>query len=533
MNGFWSGQSIRALGAAMLLGAAACAARGQEGPRTPPRPDPKPASPMPVRWNAGLTVSPTGAVTIAGRAIFSSSTLAVGWEPPGVPVDHYEAQAVDGVAATSQTVSAASPGLLLMGLKAGTAYTVTVKACLDRGCSQFLQSPPTTAATSEEYWQVQGAGSGYATATRVVADGNVGAHGFRFGAWARPELRGRLQLYYNPLSGSEKGVKTAVTSGPATDLASVSRFQGIGGFGLRTPCPATPPGQPPPNCPGTGLVRNVSLFQAVPMNGFVRLYFEANGTDQRSRILYLDSQDGEIGRDFHRGAETLCQTMADYAAGGACEPAVAIGVQGDAVAGNEGVQHARQFKILYPAREDGRWDGAPGTAMIFTVNPANPGCSPYSFTQAYAVWSGSRWQVQYQPNGCPKLFEQMQAPNPVHLGGARYKLYFNNNPILRGQSNDPLSNLKPMKLLYADGARTGDPAVVDFEDWEPAGAARELHYLWPDGTLLDLDSESKFDDHVTILPTGDPGFQVIYANMSGGQNSQAPPFVGMAVLLNP
>ncbi|MFN0111343.1 MAG: hypothetical protein ACKVZH_20970 [Blastocatellia bacterium] len=127
----------------------------------------------------------------------------------------------------------------------------------------------------------------------------------------------------------------------------------------------------------------------------------------------------------------------------------------------------------------------------------------------------------------------MQAPNPVHLGGARYKLYFNNRTTLRGQPADPLVIIKPLKVFYADGKLTGNPAAIEFEDWEPAASAREVHYLWPDGTLLDAANESKLDDHVTLMPTGDPNLQVIYTNMSGGQTPQSIPFVGLAALINP
>lgn len=499
----------------------------------PPRPVPKQTLPRPARWNSALTLAPTGAAVIAGKTYHSSSKLQADWLPPETAVDHYEVNATDGVSLATQTLLAATNNLTLTGLKSGTSYSVNVKACFDRNCTRFLLSATAAANTAEEYWQVQGSGNTYAASTRVVTDGNVGAYVFKFGDWAGNDLSGRLQLYYNPLSGNEKGVKTAVTAAPVTDSATASPFVGIAGFGLRMPCPQTPPGQPPVACPGISLVRNVSLFQAVPMNGFVRLFFEANGTDQRNRILYLDSQDGYLGRDFNRGSRTLCQTMADYASGGECEPKVAVGVQGDAVEGNEGIQNARQFKLVYPKLNDGRWDGAVGTPMVFTVNVSNPSCSPYSFTQGYAVWNGSRWQVQYQANGCPKLFEQMQAPNPVHLGGARYKLYYNNTTALRGQPTDPRVILKPMKVFYADGRLTGNPAAVDFEDWEPTAAAREVHYLWPDGTLMDVANESRLDDHVTLMPTGDPNFQLMYTNMSDGQNPQAIPFVGLVMLINP
>ncbi|MFM8395212.1 MAG: hypothetical protein ACKOB4_14930, partial [Acidobacteriota bacterium] len=293
------------------------------------------------------------------------------------------------------------------------------------------------------------------------------------------------------------------------------------------------PGQPAPNCPGTGPVKNLELFQAVPMNGQIRFFFEAMGTDQRNRILQIDSQDGYVGLDFNRGTRTICQTIGDYGSGGECEARVVIGVEGDPVEGNPGIQHVRQFKIAYPTLDQslaGRWDGAAGAAMILTVNPSNQTCSKYAVVQGYAIWDGARWRIQYQANGCPKLFEQMQAPNPVHLGGTRYKLYYNNTTNLVGQPVNPLTDMKVMKMTYADASRSGDRATLDFEDWELTTQARDIFYLWPDGSLVNDENESKLDDHVTILPTADPSFQVIYSNMSSGQ---LVPFIGMAVLLNP
>jgi hypothetical protein len=488
---------------------------------------------LPIRWNAGLTVAQTGAVVVAGRTYFSSSTLIISWTPPNVSVDHYEIIATDIVTSSPQLFTTLLTTYTLANLKSGTQYRVSLKACRDKGCSQFIAADRAgIGATSDEYWQVQGTGNSYSAAKPIVSDGNVGAYVFKFGEWAGAELNGKLQLYYNPLSGSEKGVKLAVAAGSA-NAAEVSSFIGIGGFGLRMPCPQTPPNQPPPACPGNSFVRTVSLFQVVPMNGFVRLFFEANGTDQKNRILYLDSQDGYAGRDFNRGTGTICQTMNDYSAGGDCEPKVAVGVQGDAIAGNDGISNARQFKVIYPRLKDERWEGAAGTSMVFTVNLTNSACSPYNFTQGYAVWDGAQWRVQYHSNGCAKIFEQMQAPNPVHLGGVRYKLYYNNTTGLRGQPSNPQTDTKPMKVFYADGSLTGNPALVEFEDWEPTAVAREVHYLWPDGSELDVANESKLDDHVTLMPTGDPNFQVMYTNMSGSQSQPALPFIGMVVLINP
>lgn len=518
----------------LIGGLSGMAVLGQ-GPVRPVRSGQEKPLARPLRWDAGLTVATVEVVTIGGRRIESSTQLKVDWRAlTGIAIDHYEIDAVEMIGSSATRVISASNTATLTGLKAGTEYQVTVKACHDAACHYTAISRPANGATSAEYWQIQGTGNSYTTATRVVADGNIGAHGFRYGSWAGPELGGRLRLYYNPLGAQEKGAKPALTSGAATSsIGSVNLFTATSGYGMLNPCPTPAPGQPAPTCPGTGPVKNLALFQAVPMSGQIRFFFEAMGTDQRNRILQIDSQDGYVGRDFNRGARTICQTIGDYGSGGECEARVVIGVEGDPVESNPGIQHARQFKIAYPTLDPGlagRWDGAAGTAMILTVNLSNQTCSPYGVLQGYAIWDGSRWRLQYQANGCPKLFEQMQAPNPVHLGGTRYKLYYNNSTNLVGQPVNPLTQMKVMKMIYADARRSGEAATLDFEDWELTTQARDIFYLWPDGSLVNDENESKLDDHVTILPTADPSFQVIYSNMSSGQ---LVPFIGLAVLLNP
>jgi hypothetical protein len=422
----------------------------------------------------------------------------------------------------------------LTELKSATPYTISLRGCLDTACMRYFNADATASATTpEEVWQIQGTGNSMATVKTIVSDGNVGAYAFRFGEWAGSELAGKVQLYYNPTAGNEKGVKTALTASVGNTAADVSMFTPLPGYGLLRACQSGGPNNPPPPCVGNSLAAIVSLFQAVPLSAElgarVRLFFEATGTDQRTRILYLDSHDGYGGRDFNAGPDTLCRTLADYSAGGPCEPRVVIGVQGDAVNGNPRIQNARQFKIIYPQRDDVRWAGTPGTPMIFTVN-TDAACTNRSFTQGYAVWDGNQWQVQYAANGCPKLFESVQAPMPVHLGEVRYKLYYSNNATLRTQPGG--FDNKPMKLLYADGRLTGQPGVVDFEDWDSVAQARDVQYIFPDGTPLTLADESRLDDFFIFMPTGDPSLQVMYTN-TASPNSTTPPVIGMAVLVNP
>jgi hypothetical protein len=114
---------------------------------------------------------------------------------------------------------------------------------------------------------------------------------------------------------------------------------------------------------------------------------------------------------------------------------------------------------------------------------------------------------------------------PLHLGGARYKLYFN--------QNSGNASLKPLKLLYANGAATGDPDLVEFEDWETADRVRTIHVLWPNGVELTEAENSQFDDYQVWMPTRDRSLQVMYSNMNCPNGACGPPFIGMAILVNP
>jgi hypothetical protein len=280
------------------------------------------------------------------------------------------------------------------------------------------------------------------------------------------------------------------------------------------------------------LVKAVATGQGVPlsaaMGGKVRLFFEAQGADLKTRIMYLDSQDGYIGRDFNAGASGLCSTTEDYQSGG-CVPTVAIGVEGDATLGNLRIANARQFKLGYPILTDWRWTGATGTFMVFTTD-ANAACTTFNQNHGYAVWDGARWNVQHAPDGCPKLFKGIQAGFPMHLGGAKYKMYYGNPTVTTGRvSGSGLPFLGPKTLIYADGANTGT-AAVDFEDWEPMAIARNVIFLWPNGDQLDDTAEGYIDDFHFLAPTGSLSLQVMYMAIT---NSAISPIGASAVLLNP
>lgn len=463
--------------------------------------------------------------TVGSARVYSSSRLSVTWRAPtGYAVDHYEITASESVFGTSVTgrANGADTAISLTGLKAATPVSITVKACGDSGCTQSGVSSPASGTTSGEYWQLQGSGNSVSGLTRIVSDGNARISATRFGPEAGANAS-RIQLYYG--AASRRGLATAVTS-TATDAAVASSYLSF------TSLAGTTGLIPPPT--STSLVTDVATGQGVPLSsGVVRLFFEAPGGDGKVRIMYLDSQDGFTGRDFNAGSSGVCSTAADYQSGGGCVPTVAIGVEGDATNANSRIQNARQFKLGFPILDDWRWNGEAGTFMVFTTGGVS-GCSSYNQNHGFASWIGSRWQVQYASGGCPKLFQSVQAGFPMHVGGARYKMYFGDPSITTGRvptvgSGPGLPFLGPKKLIYADGGST-QTASVEFEDWETTAAGRNVVFLWPNGDPLNDTAEGYIDDFHFLAPTGTLDLQVMYMAITDGSIA---PIGAAAVLLNP
>jgi len=472
-------------------------------------------------WNASLTVAKRNAQTVGASTFSSSSSLTAQWNAVSSSVDHYLLTATETVGGAPLTFVAASSttSVTLTALESGTEYRIAIRACVNTACSTSVDGNSVIVTTDEEFWQVRGTGNSFATAARIVSDGNTKPYALLWGAEAGVGLAGKAQLYYDPMSSSEKGIKIGTMSAPITASAdSVASYSGLSGFGFRRNDAAGQQGTGP------------ATFQVVALSprlgGNVRLFYEASDADGHARVHSVDSRDGWLGRDFHSGSATICQE-ADLLAAGPCAASLAVGVAGD---GNLKVDAARQLKVGLPTLNSWTWDGEPGTFMVVTLHfGTDKSCSSTFFNLGYAVWDGTRWNLQYGAGGCPKTIPGIQAPMPVHIGGARYKLYFNHNTTNSGGADQ----FKPMKLLYADSATTGDPSLVDFEDWESITRARRVNYLWPSGSLLTDEEKSMFDDYQIWMPTNDPAFQVIYSNMSCPNNACGPPFIGMAVLLNP
>ena len=294
-----------------------------------------------------VRVARTGSVTVGSRQIFASSQLAVTWVAgSGDQTHHFEIVARDSVQGTTVRASAvaSASSVTLTGLKASTTYAVTVLACANETCSQSSSSASTNGETDTEYWQLQGTGNTVDRLTKIVSDGNARLSATRLGPDAGA-MANRIQLYYGPMNTAtsrQAQLSVAVASGtaaaaaPDTFLSFTSR---AGSSGLIAPTTSTT------------LIAGMATGQGVPVardkGGFVRLFFEAQGADGRTRAMWIDSKDGYFGLDFNAGAASTCSSAADYSAGGGCEPTVAIAVDGD-VNGNSRITHSRQFKVAWP-----------------------------------------------------------------------------------------------------------------------------------------------------------------------------------------
>lgn len=483
------------------------------------------ASTTRLDWTPGFSASPV-AVEAALPGLESSSRLRLHWQRPvDGAIERYELAVTDLLTGELALHRTAATNLQLDGLKASTGYRIELIPC-SAGFCHLGQAASVEATTAREVWQLQGSGRTVGGLRRSVADGNVKIHAVRFGSDAPASVANRVQLYYGAMGPTVRGLATALGSS-AVDPAQPSSYLDFssraGLTGLISPPSAAP------------WVRDVATGQAVPLTGNrLRLYFEASGSDNRTRILSIDAKDGGVGQDFNSGAATTCAISADYSSGGGCEPQLVIGVEGDGALGNPRIINARQFKIGWPTQDDWRWAEDDGSWMVFTVD-AVPGCSTAGHNQAYAVLDATtrRWIVQYDSaTACPLMFRHMQAAHPLHLGGGRYQLIYGDTSDLSGAlpgSNLPFLGRK--RVLYADARRSGDPARVDFADWEPSALGRRVAFHWPDGTLLDATAEGYIDDFSVIAPAGDPAHvRVLYVAITDGR---AAPVTASAILLNP
>lgn len=374
-----------------------------------------------------------------------------------------------------------------------------------------------TATTPQEYWQLQGVGDSVGGLTKLISDGNTLNHAFVYGDWY-PSKQGYVRYYYNPMNLAEKGQKPALSSSAQDGtLAKATSFTAVPGYGLiysnYTPGGSTP-----------YIPKFIGQACAVPYNGKIRLYYESVSEDNKTRIYYIDSKDGYVGEDFDSSStSTSCSTNADFTPGGGCEYTTVMGA-------STNVSDVRQFKFGYPTMDTWLWKGQDKTFMAVTFDlESTATCgNTYKFTTGYAVYDSINgdWELQYNGN-CPLFWDGMQAPSIVHLGGNRYKIYFNANQILKGNPHNPQTDTKPMKVIYATASNGAFP---DFSDWETLAQGRDLIYLWPDQTMLTETQESKLDDYHFFSPSSDLDFMVQYTTISTGTSI---PIVATSLLLNP
>jgi hypothetical protein len=186
--------------------------------------------------------------------------------------------------------------------------------------------------------------------------------------------------------------------------------------------------------------------------------------------------------------------------------------------------------VAWPTLESPHWDMSVGSFMVFTSDRVT-GCSTVQQNHGYAVWDGSTWKVQYQANGCPKLFVSAQAAFPFHVSGGKYRLYYGDPSLTEGKvTTSNLPFLGPKKLIYADASVTGDPNIVDFEDWESQTLPRDVVFLWPNGDQMDARAEGYIDDYHFLTPTGTLDLQVMYVTITDGAIA---PISVTAILMNP
>ena len=462
-------------------------------------------------WTANLTTEPVETPTDLSVTYNSSTRLRIEWSPPAASVATYEITAAESIGATSLVTETdgTATHAILTNLKSDTTYEVNIRACLDPQCGEsFVADLSAVGRTSPEYWQLEGSGHGFENAHQIVDDGNVLSYVFVYGEGAPADLVGRARLRFKAHFDIEEGpgIHAAISQNVVTDETdSVSAFVHEPGYRVANPEMETP------------LVRQFAAFQTIPlteaMGGAIRLLFEAEGGDGQNRLMYLDSQDGLVGLDFHPGEPTTVGAPGDYEVGSLTEPHVAVGVDGT------GLSIVRQSKMGWPTLDSWAWDGAEGSFLIMT---AADECGQTNDGLFQANWSGTEWQVQRGADDCATpLVLSAHGPVIVHLGGTRYKLYYEDATNGR--------NDKPFRMIYGD-------TIDQIEDWESAEHGREVHFLWPDGSQLSGANEAGLGDHVIFMPTGNLDHQMMFMNLGGLDDSSQPMpslGIGLAHLINP
>lgn len=481
-------------------------------------------------WDAQLQVEPALSTSINGESIFSSGKLLAEWSAPtGTTVDHYLLSAVDGVAGTVVEAEVEdAEEVLLTGLKSQTEYRFSVRACLDADCESALTADEMAqASTSSEYWQIQGTGNGYDSATKVVevGTGSTLSYVLPYGDWAPKALQGVVKYLFNAHSNEYgNGMLISQNEAGGAGVDNFSSFD-ITGLFFERDCENVGKASSFNTCDNGEL--QMLAFQMVPLvNGSVRLFFEAydssnvQNSQPVTQIYSLDSQDGYEAEDFNPDPNKDYCSATDTIPGGDCEPLLLIGDETDE---NSPLVQARQQKVGYPKQDSWLWDESAGTFMVITGEDR---CGQTRDGLFYAIWDGKEWEVEMDEDCAAPLVLDAHGPVLVHMGESNYKLYYENYEY--SDREKFLFDTKPFRVLYTSG--------TEFDDWENEADAREVYFLWPDGSLLDDQEEAGLGDHVIWSPDENLETQIMYMNLGGFDNldwKQPPVGLGMAILLNP
>jgi hypothetical protein len=488
-------------------------------------------------WRAGLTLEPIDVIEVDGVTYQSSTRLKMTWKAfPGTP-HHYEVvveHPFDNVSdirviAFSNTMS------ILDELKSETDYTVTLYACKTITCNQaYVSRTSPSASTAREVWQLDGSNNGFDNATVLFENGNSLPYVFEYGPGSG-YLEGELRLNWGAKHFAGQGGGMRSVRGDNSDFTS---FDGADySHSLHAIC-----------ADDDACEFMISGTQSVPLlSNTIRTYMEATDkltTGSPTRIYSIDSTDGYVGLKYNSDPtdDTPCGVdSSDYGPGGACELKLVIGITGDPGVPDSGLTQARQFKIGFPKQDSWRWDQSPGTFMVLTG--ASQLASPSTCTSIidglfYAVYDGADWEVLKDTSGCPlALHEGAHGPVIDHRGDAKYALYYEEHPYASGgeleeateytEGMDPV--WKPFKVIYGNGAASGDANSVDFGDWESRESARNVDFLWPDGTVLSDEDEATLGDHVIVRPIASLETRYMYMNVGGSTGSFG---TGFAVHIN-
>jgi hypothetical protein len=484
--------------------------RSPPGRNAPPVKAPKaPVLPEPtVTWDI-----PVAAVAVIANGVASSQQIELKWTALEGAIS-YDLHAVDEL--TGQVVRAYAGGdtttQVLGGLHSATPYRLWVRACTNKGCTEYKESAATSASTAAEVWRLEGTGASLSSLFQPAPDSRGGPSAYAYGDDAPPILRGRVRLLTRTAgSGSDDQPAFAFATSRRQEDARELQHEARYGMG-------------PMRAERAGIAR-LSRGQLVPtdarLGGAVRLFASVVGIDGVSRIVAWDSVDGAFGLDFNPAPSTqVVGTDADEAA----PPKWVLGADADEEGGGTAMAQLRSANVGWAALDAWAWDGSAGTPMVVGGEDT---CNQSVNGLYLARWNTRRWDV-LKERGCARLLvADGIEPALVHRGGASFKLYYIPASAEEGASG--------LRVLYAEGTRSGDAAVVDAADFEHASLARAPRIEWPDGTSLDA-TAIVVGDVAVVHPNRQILEQAMYLRVGARDNdprSAERQQVALAYLTNP